>query len=170
MNHVRFPGYTLSGCLREADPSSTSHQDLSSFNINLGDFGQARLVASLAVSEARIHVSLTPVPSPGAGDKINIECSLLVIDQDANLLQQVRICRYLYKKRDIIGSDLYRQMPSQSSCSPASSDTSAAVSFSLERIDVTRFSLIIIPTSLHVTDPPQCLVNSAQTLYLSLTK
>ena len=53
-----------------------------------GDFGQARLVASLNGCEARILVSLSPVTNQD-GDQINIECSLLVIDEEANILHQV---------------------------------------------------------------------------------
>lgn len=145
MSWSRFPGYILAEYLSENDSSLPSQsQDLSSFNLNLGDFGQARLVASIAGSEAKLLVSLSPVSNQD-GDQINIECSLLVIDEDANLLHQI---------------------PPQSSPAPASNDTGAELSFSLDKVDVTRFSLIIIPTSLHVTNMGQCLLNSAQ-MYLS---
>ena len=87
MSWVRFPGYILAEYLSDKDLSSSS-QDLSSFNLNLGDFGQARLVASLNGYEARILVSLSPVTNQD-GDQINIECSLLVIDEEANILHQV---------------------------------------------------------------------------------
>ena len=87
MSWVRFPGYILAEYLSDKDLSSSS-QDLSSFNLNLGDFGQARLVASLNGCEARILVSLSPVTNQD-GDQINIECSLLVIDEEANILHQV---------------------------------------------------------------------------------
>ena len=89
MSWSRFPGYILAEYLSENDSRSPSQsQDLSSFNLNLGDFGQARLVASIAGSEAKLLVSLSPVSNQD-GDQINIECSLLVIDEDANLLHQV---------------------------------------------------------------------------------
>ena len=87
MRWTRFPGYILAEYLSDQDPSSSS-QDLSSFNLNLGDFGQARLAASIKASEARLLVTLSPVSNED-GDQINIECSLLVIDEDANLLHQV---------------------------------------------------------------------------------
>ena len=87
MSWARFPGYILAEYLSDKDLSSSS-QDLSSFNLNLGDFGQARLVASLTGCEARILVSLSPVTNQD-GDQINIECSLLVIDEEANILHQV---------------------------------------------------------------------------------
>jgi len=138
---IRFPGYILAEYLRDKDLSSSS-QDLSSFNLNLGDFGQARLVASLAGCEARLLVSLSPVSNQD-GDQINIECSLLVIDEEANILHQI---------------------PPQSSPAPACNETGAELSFSLDKVDVNRFSLIVIPTSLHVTNMGQCLLSSAQTL------
>ncbi len=89
MSLFRFPGYILAEYLSEKDPSLPS-QDLSSFNLNLGDFGQARLVAGIAGAEAKLVVSLSPVSNQD-GDQINIECSLLVIDEDANLLHQVHV-------------------------------------------------------------------------------
>ena len=45
-------------------------------------------MASLAGCEARLLVSLSPVSNQD-GDQINIECSLLVIDEEANILHQV---------------------------------------------------------------------------------
>ena len=87
MSWSRFPGYILAEYLSEND-SSLPSQDLSSFNLNRGDFGQARRVGSLAGCEARLLVSLSPVTNQD-GDQINIECSLLVIDEEANILHQV---------------------------------------------------------------------------------
>ena len=53
------------------------------------------------------------------------------------------------------------QSPPASSSSPASSAQGAIVSFNAGVVDPSQFSLVVIPTSLHVTNLGQCLLNSA---------
>jgi len=74
-------------------------------------------------------------------DEISIECCLIVINEDGELIHQT---------------------PDEMSSSPASSDKNAIVSFNIDLIDVSKFSYVIIPTSLHVINLDQCLLRSSQ--------
>ena len=56
----------------------------------------------------------------------------------------------------------FLQTPDEMSSSPASSDKNAIVSFNIDLIDVSKFSYVIIPTSLHVINLDQCLLRSSQ--------
>ena len=77
----RFPGYILSEHTKASDQTTTI--DLSSFNLNLGDFGSARLVATLTpgptVEQSTISVILSNVN--GESSSISISCSLLVVNE-----------------------------------------------------------------------------------------
>ena len=80
---IRFPGYILSEHLKASESGQTSSIDLSSFNLNLGDFGSARLVASLTpgqtVDQSIISVILSNVD--GEDSALSISCSLLVVNE-----------------------------------------------------------------------------------------
>ena len=93
--------YILSEYISETGYDSSSH-DLASFNLNLGDFGQARLVASLNVgsgaSESVIKVTLSRgEPSEEQSenitsqDKISIECCMIIINEEGKLENQVHV-------------------------------------------------------------------------------
>ena len=94
----RFPGYILGEYINETGHDSSSH-DLASFNLNLGDFGKARLVACLdvgsTVGKSTIQVSLRCVLDESdesnklREDEISIECCLIVINEDGELIHQV---------------------------------------------------------------------------------
>ena len=72
---------------------------MASFNLNLGDFGKARLVACLdvgsTVGKSTIQVSLRCVLDESdesnklREDEISIECCLIVINEDGELIHQV---------------------------------------------------------------------------------
>ena len=97
-NLSRFPGYILGEYINETGHDSSSH-DLASFNLNLGDFGKARLEACLDVGSAadksNINVNLSCVLDESDNDykvtedEISIECCLIAINEDGELLHQV---------------------------------------------------------------------------------
>ena len=82
---IRFPGYILS------EHTKASSVDLSSFNLNLGDFGSARLVASLtpgpSVEQSIISVILSNVD--GEDSSLSISCSLLVVNEHGEEISKV---------------------------------------------------------------------------------
>ena len=89
---IRFPGYILSEHLKASSESvQTSSIDLSSFNLNLGDFGSARLVASLTpgqtVDQSIISVILSNVD--GEDSALSISCSLLVVNELGQQISKV---------------------------------------------------------------------------------
>ena len=94
----RFPGYILSEHTKASDQTTTI--DLSSFNLNLGDFGSARLVATLTpgptVEQSTISVILSNVN--GEDSSLSISCSLLVVNELGEQISKVffNIC---YKDR-----------------------------------------------------------------------
>merc|ERR1712227_898171 len=100
---IRFPGYVLGEYINETGHDSSSH-GLASFNLNLGDFGRARLEARLDVGSAAgnstIQVILSYVRDESdeddkvKEDEISIECCLIVINEDGELIHQVlKLCK-----------------------------------------------------------------------------
>ena len=85
---LRFPGHILGPLLGDTE---SSHHQLSSFNLNLGDFGQARLVASLHADQGSLVVRLSAEANEDK-DEVNMECSLLVVGEEGALLHQVTFC------------------------------------------------------------------------------
>ena len=85
---IRFPGYILSQYLKT---SPDTNIDLSSFNLNLGDFGSARLVATLtqgpSVEQSTISVILSNVD--GEDSSLSISCSLLVVNEHGEEISKV---------------------------------------------------------------------------------
>lgn len=90
---IRFPGHILSAILEETGHDGSSH-DLSSFNLNLGDFGQCRLVASLHLGNSKeeccikVKLSVTSQDEE-SDDKFSITSSMLVVNEEGCLLHQV---------------------------------------------------------------------------------
>ena len=84
---LRFPGHILGPLLGDTE---SSHHQLSSFNLNLGDFGQARLVASLHADQGSLVVRLSAEANEDK-DEVNMECSLLVVSEEGALLHQVTL-------------------------------------------------------------------------------
>ena len=85
---IRFPGYILS------EHTKASSVDLSSFNLNLGDFGSARLVAS--VEQSNISVVLSNVD--GEDSSLSISCSLLVVNEHGEEISKVFPYTYLAER------------------------------------------------------------------------
>ena len=85
----RFPGYILSEHTKASDQTTTI--DLSSFNLNLGDFGSARLVATLTpgptVEQSTISVILSNVNDEDCS--LSISCSLLVVNEHGEQISKV---------------------------------------------------------------------------------
>ena len=99
----RFPSYVLGEYINETGHDSSSH-GLASFNLNLGDFGKARLEACLDVGSAAgnstIQVILSYVLDESdeddkvTEDEISIECCMIVINEDGELIHQVlKLCK-----------------------------------------------------------------------------
>ena len=79
---IRFPGYILSDYL---SPAQTTAIDLSSFNLNLGDFGSARLVATLTPpgsSQEQSFITVTLSNVNGEDSLLSINCCLLVLNEN----------------------------------------------------------------------------------------
>ena len=98
---IRFPGYILSEHLKaSSERGQTSSIDLSSFNLNLGDFGSARLVASLTpgqtVDQSIISVILSNVD--GEDSSLSISCSLLVVNEHGEEISKVFPYTYLAER------------------------------------------------------------------------
>ena len=85
---IRFPGYILSEYLKA---SQTTNIDLSSFNLNLGEFGSARLVASLippgsGEDQGSLSVVLSNVE--GEDTVLSLTCCLLLVNEHGEQIFQ----------------------------------------------------------------------------------
>lgn len=153
---TRFPGYILSQYLKT---SFDTNIDLSSFNLNLGDFGSARLVATLTPSSDGEQSSVAVILSNVNGEDslLSIKCCLLQINENGGQMFQASFLRISY-------NSLYLSYQSETvnSQGSASSSNSTSVRFRLDQVDVTTFSLVVIPTVILVDNMKQVLVDSQQ--------
>ena len=96
---IRFPGYILSQYLRT---SLDTNIDLSSFNLNLGDFGSGRLVATLTPSSGQEQSSLAVILSNVNGEDslLSIKCCLLQVNENGEQIFKASLL-------EIYSSNLY---------------------------------------------------------------
>ena len=92
---IRFPGHILSDILRDSEDDNSCSQDLASFNLNLGDYGQCRLVTSLVAGGSReesvIRVSLSVMSQDDdSEDVFSISGTMMIVDEEGGLVNQVR--------------------------------------------------------------------------------
>lgn len=92
---IRFPGYILSQYLKT---SPDTNIDLSSFNLNLGDFGSARLVATLTPSSNGEQSSVAVILSNVNGEDslLSIKCCLLQINENGEQMFQASLMKISY--------------------------------------------------------------------------
>ena len=100
---IRFPGTALMEKINIKDDSQlyldNTFQDLSSFNLSLGDLGQARLVTRVVKEHPGSPETCKIVPNCYQGKPIKIGVSQLVLDGEGQQVGKVKVmisCKILF--------------------------------------------------------------------------